>query len=290
MTDPAPWTIQRLLAWTKDHFAQWGSDSPRLDAEILLAEALECSRIELYTRFNEIPQEPALGRYRDWVKRRAAGEPVAYLVGHREFYSLRFDVTPDVLIPRPETEHLVVAAIEAAQNLAQPVRVADVGTGSGCIAITLCCQLPECHVTAVDCSNAALAVARRNAERHGVTDRIEFLESNLLEAVTDPPFDLVVSNPPYIGRREWDDVPPEVRDQEPEQALFAGEDGTEVIARLVSTAPAHLVPGGWLLYETSPIIMDRCLELTRATGQFDSIESIRDYAGHPRVVVARTRA
>ena len=153
MTDQQPWTIKRLLDWTTEHFQSWDRESPRLCAEILLAEALGCQRIELYTQFDRVPDEQPLGRYRDWVKRHAKGEPVAYLVGHKEFYSLRFEVNSQVLIPRPETEHLVIAGIDAAKALNKSrLQILDIGTGSGCVAITLAKQIENCEVLATDIS------------------------------------------------------------------------------------------------------------------------------------------
>ena len=170
-TEAEAWTIKRLLEWTAEYFERNDSGSPRLEAEVLLAEALGCERIQLYTRFDEIPAEPGLGNFRAWVKRRAAGEPVAYLVGHKEFYSLKFKVDNNVLIPRPETEHVVVEAIECAKAFStQPVEIADVGTGSGCIAVAVAKHISNSKVTAIDVSPEALTVARENIENHEVSE------------------------------------------------------------------------------------------------------------------------
>ena len=183
MTD-APWTIGRLLTWTTEFLREKGAEGPRLDAEVLLAHARGCKRIELYTAFEDVAPDELRERFRSLVKERAGGKPVAYLVGQREFFSLPFTVTPDVLIPRPETELLVVRALDLAKEMAKTadraLRIADVGTGSGVLAITLAKHLPKAHITAIDVSPSALAVALRNAKRHGVGDRIEFVEADML--------------------------------------------------------------------------------------------------------------
>src|SRR5215213_3710659 len=175
-----PWTVGRLLKWTVDYLAKHGAENPRLDAEVLLAHARNCRRIDLYTAFGEVANEETRTAFRELVKRRAAGMPVAYLVGHREFYSLDFEVNPDVLIPRPETESLVVALLDSVKQRATAgttVTIADVGTGSGILAICAAKFVPTAQVTAIDISPAALAVAKRNAERHKVADRITFVEA-----------------------------------------------------------------------------------------------------------------
>jgi len=288
-TTEQQWTIKRLLDWTTDFFkkTEWGN--PRLEAEILLAEALGCARIELYTQFDQIPPDEPLNQFRQWVKRRGAGEPVAYIVGHKEFYSLRFEVNSDVLIPRPETEHLVVAALEAAKGIAEnPIRVIDVGTGSGCIAITLAKYLSQAKIAAIDLSPAALEVAKRNAEAHQVTDKIRFFCGDLLAAL--PPgsgqVHLIVSNPPYIGTNERGTVDRQVSDFEPSMALFSGDEGLDLTQRLIAEAPEKLLPQGWLMFESSPLVIDRCVQLVEAS-PLKLVKVIKDMAGHRRVVVAQ---
>ncbi len=284
------WTVGRLLSWTSDYLKKHGSDSPRLDAEVLLAHSLSCERIELYTRFDEQPAEEQRSAFRDLVRRRAEGMPVAYLVGHREFFSLSFRVTEDVLIPRPETEYLVVAAIDLAKQVAGGAAVCDVGTGSGIIAVCLARQIPECRVTAIDISPAALEIARENAAAHKVAERIDFLEGDLLAPLpSEPVLDLILSNPPYVADGEAAQMAPETRRFEPPQALFAGPRGTEVIERLVPQAAQRLRPGGHLLIEISPMIHDRAGEILAADERLERLESIKDLAGHKRVVVARRR-
>lgn len=288
-TTDQQWTIKHLLDWTTDFFkkTEWGNS--RLEAEMLLAEALDCSRIELYTRFDQIPPADRLTQFRQWVKRRAAGEPVAYIVGHKEFYSLKFEVNPDVLIPRPETEHLVVAALEAAKSIAEnPLRVIDVGTGSGCIAITLAKYLPQARFAAIDLSDAALNVARRNAETHRVTEQIRFFRGDLFAALPagSGPVHLIVSNPPYIGTDERGTVDRQVSEFEPAAALFSGADGLEVTGRLIAEAPDRLLPGGWLIFESSPLVIDQARQLVEVSS-LNLVKVVKDIAGHRRVVVAQ---
>jgi release factor glutamine methyltransferase len=292
-TTESQWTIQKLLDWTTKFFGKSSAGNARLEAEVLLAEALNCQRIELYTRFSEVPDENQLANFRAWVKRRGAGEPVAYLVGHREFYSLRFAVDPSVLIPRPETEHVVLAAVEAAKSLgADPIRIIDVGTGSGCVAVTLAKQIKNCKIAATDISPEALAVAKSNANTHGVDDRVKFYLGDLLEALPagSNPVHIIVSNPPYIGRLEIETVDDQVKHHEPDLALFSGDKGTEIIERLVEQAPRYLLAGGYLIFETSPIVIDACVKLVRANPAFASIEVENDFGGLRRVVVARKTA
>ena len=289
-TTEQQWTIKRLLEWTKEHFAKVDADSPRLEAEILLAEAMECSRIELYTRFDQVPEPERMASFRDWVKRRTAGEPVAYIVGYREFYSLRFNVDANVLIPRPETEHVIVSALEAAKSISdRPIRVIDVGTGSGCIAITLAKHLKDCKIAATDISAAALAMARTNAERHQLTDRVRFFEGDLFAALPagSGAVHLIVSNPPYIGTHEIETVDRQVKDFEPDVALFAGEYGTEVISRLIAESPDRLLPGGYLIFEASPIIMDTCRKMVATAKGLELLQIVKDFSGYERVVVAK---
>ncbi len=287
------WTVGRLLAWTTEFLKRHGSQTPRLDAEVLLAEALGCRRIDLYTAFEEVPSEAARATFRQLVQRRAEGTPVAYLVGRREFFSLCFRVTPDVLIPRPETELVVMTLIELAKaRLArcpqQPVTVCDVGTGSGAIAVAVAKHIPQARVTAVDSSTAALAVARQNAETHGVAGQIEFLASDLLAAIpSEQRFHFIASNPPYVSEAEFAQLARDVRDFEPRAALVAGPVGTEVIARLVPQAAKRLEPGGHLLIEISPMIHKAVEAILQAQPLLEIGPTVRDAGRHPRVVQAR---
>lgn len=290
MTSPdEPWTIGRLLNWTVDYLKSHGADNPRLDAEVLLAHARGCKRIDLYAAFGEPAAEETRTAFRELVKRRAAGTPVAYLVGHREFYALDFEVTPDVLIPRPETELLVVALLDHVKQAGarEGIEIADVGTGSGILAVCAAKYAAGSHVTAIDVSPAALEVARRNAVRHGVEERIAFVESNLFAAVPpDARFDYILSNPPYITTAEMKELGKDVREHEPHVALHAGEGGTDIIAPLIEQAAERLKPGGLLLIEISPMLAENVKQLVRGNSALELCPTIRDLAGHARVIQA----
>ena len=282
-----------MLEWTSQYFQEQGFDQPRLDAEVLLAEAMQCKRIELYTRFDEEPDAQAKTVFRDWVARHVEGEPVAYLAGHREFFSLNFDVDPSVLIPRPETEHLVTEALDVIKTCShQPCRIVDVGTGSGCVAISIAKHCDDSQIVACDISQAALQLATRNAEKHEVGSRIQFIESDLLGNVSQPDqFDLIVSNPPYIGTDEKSDLPKSVIDYEPHEALFSeGAKGTETIERLLKQAATRLSDDGWLMFEISPMIAGLCQQLVEAESNLRFDRIVNDLAGLKRIVVAQKSA
>jgi release factor glutamine methyltransferase len=291
MTQTEPWTISRLLTWTTDYFKKSGSASARLDAEVLLAHACHCERIELYTAFDTVPEDNVRVKFREFVKRRGEGTPVAYLVGYREFYSLNFKVTHDVLVPRPETEFLVVTAIDLVKNFesdGQAIEIADIGTGSGAIAVTVAKHVEQGKLTATDISQEAIEVASENAAQHGVSERITFVNCDLMSGIEpNRRFDLILSNPPYIGENERQSLPPDVRDHEPPQALFAGPDGTDVIRRLIPTAAQYLRPGGWLAMEISPQIEASVCELIRENGEFEAPSLTKDLSGFARVVQCR---
>lgn len=281
------WTVGRLLTWTTDWLATKGSDSARLDAEVLLAHVRGCPRIALYTAFDEPVDEEGRARFRGLVKRRGEGEPVAYLVGSREFFSLPFAVTPAVLIPRPETEGLVVRAIDLCRPIESP-RIADVGTGSGAIAVALAKHLPKARIVATDISAAALDVARSNASRHGLEGRITFAEGDLFESAAGAgPFDCIVSNPPYVRDDEFAELPRDVRDHEPKGALVAGPTGVEVVERLVAAAVGRLAAGGWLLVEIGPSTAVAAEAAIRRHPELTPGPTLADMAGLPRIVQAR---
>lgn len=288
VSQSGPWTVARLLQWTRGFFEQAGLESPRLCAEILLSHALRCPRISLYTRFETVPAEGELAVFREAVRQAAAGKPIAYLTGTKEFFSLGFEVTPDVLIPRPETEILVERAIDLVRRGEGSAALADIGTGSGCIAVCLARYLSEARIAASDLSPAALAVARRNAARHGVSERIEFRAGDLLAPWADPPrqFDVLVSNPPYVSERDAATLPRNVREYEPHTALFAGPDGLAVIRRLLAEAPARLRPGAAVLIE---IAYDQAAAVRAllAEGRWSEVTFFKDGGGHERVVQAR---
>jgi len=285
-----PWTVARLLEWTRGYLQQHGAEAPRLCAEILLAHALGCERIELYTRHEAVPGAEVLQAFRAAVKDAAAGRPIAYLTGTKEFFSLPFEVTPDVMIPRPETETLVERVIHLVRHGGDPIRsILDLGTGSGCIAICLARNLPDVSIHASDVSAAALAVARRNAQRHHVLERIEFRTGDLFEPWTGRRFDLIACNPPYIAQADAGRLPVSVRDYEPHVALFGGPDGLSVLRRLVAEAPQHLHAGGHLLTEVAYNQAAAVRRLLDETAWRD-IVTYRDALRHERVVHARRRA
>ncbi|MCH8814578.1 MAG: peptide chain release factor N(5)-glutamine methyltransferase [Chloroflexi bacterium] len=227
-----------------------GSDEAPLEAELLLRHALSVDRVHLYQRLNDDITPRQEHRYHRFLDRRLAREPTAYITGHREFFGLEFEVAPAALIPRPETEVLVEIAIDFIQRqyADQPITVADVGAGSGAIAVALAHTLPNINVIATDTSKRALKLAERNAARHGVTGRIEFVHGNLL-APLDEPIDVIASNLPYVRTSDWEALPPEIRGYEPKAALDGGVDGLRLIRRLLKQAPQHLKPGGALFAE-----------------------------------------
>jgi release factor glutamine methyltransferase len=288
--DSAAWTIARLLDWTREHFQQHGIDSPRLCAELLLAHAMRCERISLYTRFDHEPKEEVLEPFRRLVREATTGKPIAYLTGTKEFFSLPFQVTPDVLIPRPETEILVERTLDLARKAAITTpAILDLGTGSGCIVVSLARHLPEARLAASDVSEAAIAIARGNAERHGVGERIEFRAGDLFEPWgPSSRFDMIVCNPPYVATRGAP-VDANVRDFEPHVALLAGEDGLDVIRRVLLSAPEHMRPGGNLLMEIAFDQAARVRDLLDGS-VWQNINTYRDGAGHERVLHAQTVA
>ena len=283
----------RLLGWTTDFFRKRGSESPRLDAEVLLAHARDCSRIALYTAFDTEPTEEQREAFREMVRRRGDGAPVAYLVGYREFYSLRMRVSESVLIPRPETEHVVIEALDQAKAMhavdpTRVLRIVDVGTGSGAIAIAIAKHLPSAIVTATDLSNDALQIAKWNIDQHEVADRITLAQGDLLAPIpADGSIDIIVSNPPYVTDAEYAQLAPTVRDHEPRGALVAGPSGTEIIARLVVDAASRLRKGGQLIIEFSPMIADASAQLIKQSGFYEEPKFIKDLAGHRRLISAR---
>ena len=286
--NPDRWTVARLLKWTSGHLEQRGVESARLCAEILLSHAMQCARIELYTRHDAVPDAGVLEAFRELLRRAADGAPVAYLTGQKEFFSLTFEVSPAVLIPRPDTEVLVERAIALARQESERIEtILDVGTGSGCIAISLAKHLPNVRCTAIDISQDALSIARRNAERHGASERIEFQCGDLFASLGEhDQFDLIVTNPPYIAAAEANSLPRAVREYEPSAALFAGSDGFALHRRLATEAQARLRPGGRLLTETAFDQAPRVRELFERAG-WTEITIYRDDARHERVVCAR---
>ena len=277
---PEIWTPLKLIAWTQDFFSKKAVDAPRLTAELLLASALSCDRVRLYLDFDKPLGDPELARYRELVRRRADGEPTAYLLGTKEFFGRPFRVDARVLVPRPETELVLEAALAA---LPEGGRALDLCTGSGCLGISLALERKGTAVVATDLSEDALAVARENAAALGAV--VEFAAGDLWAAAhAGPPFDVIVSNPPYIPAKELAGLPREVR-REPCIALDGGEDGLAVLRRIVTGAPARLAPGGTLCLEMHESHEEVLPGLCLAAG-FARAEARRDLAGLPRYTVA----
>ncbi len=289
----APWTLLELLKEATGYLAQKGIPGPRLDAEILLAHALRCQRIELYLRHDQPLGSEELDRFRELIRRRSRREPVAYITGTKEFWSLPIRVTPQVLIPRPETELLVEVALGEgrafAASLSGPVRVLEIGTGSGAVAIALAREGGDgFHLVATDRSGGALEVARANARELGVDHRIEFLEGDLLGPLDSQrePFSMIVSNPPYVPSREIPNLPPELREYEPSEALDGGNDGLDIIRRLLAEAGGRIANGGCLLLEVGAGQRPSIEEILEETPSWRHWRWHQDLAGTDRVLRA----
>jgi release factor glutamine methyltransferase len=280
------WTILELLRWTTQYFAEQNIETPRLDAECLLASALGVDRMRLYLDFDKPASSDERAAFREWVRRRADERvPVAQLVGGKEFWSLPLLVTADVLSPRPDTETLVVAAWDRLPERDTDARILEIGTGSGAVALAIAHERPRARITATDISPAALKVAERNARELGVDGRIEFVEGSLFGPVAGRQFELVVSNPPYIAESERSGLAPELA-HEPDVALFAGPDGFSMLRELVAGAPAFLAPGGGFAVELAPDQAPTVAHWLREAGLGDVVTH-RDLAERPRVVSAR---
>ena len=273
------WTLLRLLRWSTEYFAGKGVANPRLDAELLLAHSLQLDRVGLYLNFDRPLTAEELDRVRPLIKRRGQREPLQYLLGRTEFWSLEFEVSPAVLIPRSDTEILIEEALSHADEQGL---LLDVGTGSGAIGVSLATELPGWQVEALDISTAALAVAGRNADRHAVAERVQLLQGDLAD-LPRRKYDLIVSNPPYIAAEEWDGLMPEVRCYEPQSALLAAHQGLDCYQKLAVQVPSRLKPGGWLLVEIGCRQADSVRQLLISAGLQD-VYVRDDYAGNPRVV------
>ena len=296
------WTVLKIIQWTTEYLKGKGIDNPRLDSEVLLAHLLRLDRVGLYLNFDRPLSRDELSSFREIVKRRGSREPLQYITGHQEFWSLDFKVTPDVLIPRPDTEILVEEALKAVRRETLDVRrqnqlpftILDLCTGSGCIAISLAHELKDAVVYAVDTSEAALSIARENAEKNVVQDRVIFLQGDLYEALTShvsrlTSYDLIVSNPPYIKNIDIPNIQPEVRDYEPRMAVDGGTEGLGFYKRIVADAPNHLSPHGWLMVEVGEGQADAVSKMMADTGAFESISTVKDLAGIERVVKAHKK-
>jgi len=278
--------IRTILQKTARELAAGGSPSARLDAGVLLMRFLGIDRLSLLAHPERELDERQAEEFAGWVARRRRGEPVAYITGVKEFWSLVFEVSPAVLIPRPETECLVEEALACLGSAAAGAWIVDIGTGSGAVAVALARERPDASLVATDFSADALAVARRNAQRRGVAERIEFREGDLFAGASGP-FDLVVSNPPYIAEADYWLLPEGIRAFEPRQALLAGPKGTETHSRIIKEASRRLKPGGWLLLEIGENQADPVSDFFREAGFYDTIRVRKDYGGADRVLIAR---
>jgi release factor glutamine methyltransferase len=286
--------LLEILRLAEHYLAEGGTERPRLEAEHLLAHVLGRSRLDLYLEFDRPLDEPELEPFRELLRKRRQRVPCQYLIGETEFYGLPFAVDERVLIPRPESEHLVEAALARLKAIETPAAplVYDIGTGSGCLAAAIAHEDARCRVIASDASAAALEVARANAERNGVGERVAFVEGVLFEPFVqagEADADVIVCNPPYVARSEWESLPDEIRLHEPREALDGGPDGLDVIRELVAAAPAHLKPGGWLLVEVGHTQADAVKALMAQTDALNEITTVRDYGGIERVVIGRRR-
>ncbi len=279
------WTVLNLLETTSRYLTEKGMSSPRLDAELLMGRVLNMSRVQLYCAFDKPLSNIEIDAYRSFVKRRAKGEPVAYLLGEKEFYSLPFYVDRSVLIPRPETEHLVDRALEILAAKPES-HVIDLGTGSGAIAIAVAAHCPAVDIAATDISPDSLFVALKNAEKQALDTRIRFVQGDLF-ASEKGPFDLVLSNPPYIDKNDCARLMPDVLDFEPPDALFAPESGLGVIRRIIEEAPERCADGATMLMEIGYDQADRVLSIVENTARYKSASLIKDYSGKRRILELR---
>jgi release factor glutamine methyltransferase len=265
------------------------SPSARLDAEVLLSFCLDCDRLEFYKNPDMTLSDAQLAAFRKLLARRLQWEPVAYITGHKEFWTFTLAVNSSVLIPRPDTEIIVEETLEVYSNYNSPqVRILDIGTGSGAIALALALEIPSVKVVATDTSQAALTLAKKNAAVWGLQEKIDFRQGSLFEPV-EGLFDIIVSNPPYIAAKDYEELPVSVRAFEPREALLAGVSGLEFYEKLIYQAAPYLKKNGWLLLEIGAKQEAGVREIMEASGFYESIEMRRDYAGLPRVIKARRK-
>lgn len=281
--------VLKVLNQTMLNFEKRGFSSSRLDAEVLLSTYLKTDRSGLYTNFERLITDEELNEFSSWVERRQKGEPVAYITGRKEFWSLTFEVNPKVLVPRPETELLVEEILKICSDLSgQDINILEVGTGSGAISVAIASDFEKVHIVATDTSIEAIKVARRNAENNGVAGKISFLHGNLFEPVSGK-FDIIVSNPPYISEEEFNQLPIEVRNFEPKGALLAGIEGTEFHHDLIRKGGHYLKFGGWLLMEIGAGQKGTVEDMLRENKVYDSIGFRTDYSGIKRVAMAKRK-
>ncbi len=289
-TQPDPqWTILKILQWTTSYFKSHHIDSPRLTAEILLAHILCADRIDLYLKFDQPLTKDELGIFKTFIKRRVNREPVSYITGGREFWGLDFKVTPDVLIPRPETEFLVEESLKLIPTgiSSGRFRVIDVGTGSGAVIVSLAVHRPGHVYFASDISPGALKIAFQNAASNNVSAEIRFFAGELFHPLNadDQKFDLIVSNPPYIPNSQINGLAPEVSRYEPRLALDGGAEGLEILARIIRDTPEYLKEKGVLMLEIGFDQMEHITHIVREDGRYSGLKFIQDYSGHNRVAI-----
>jgi len=302
-------TIRATLLWAEEYLLRYGVPDANIEAEYLLSHALDCKRAELHLKHASHISYNALQKFIDFVERRIKREPSQYILGEQEFWGLPFKVTKDVLIPRPETEVLVEEAVKTVRSQESEVRsqntkihyselrtpdsklILDLCTGSGCIAISLAKEIPNSRVFAVDISEKALDVARENAERYDVADRITFLSGDLFEPLNglNIKADIIVSNPPYISRKMLQELQPEVKDYEPQAALYGGEDGMDFYRKIIADAPAYLAKGGYLMLEMGYRQAGKIKNLIEQNNGFEDIDIKKDFAGIERIIKAQRK-
>jgi release factor glutamine methyltransferase len=293
MAQVTKWTVKNLLTWITHYFTANEIDAPRLTAELLLSHVLGISRIQLYTDFDQAVEKPFLDKLHQLVKRAGEHEPVRYIIGRTEFYSLTFEITSDCLIPRPETELLVERAIELIRKQHKNALVCDLCTGCGCIAVAIAQNQPDTHLVATDVSQAALDVALRNVEKYKLNDKITLLNSNLFESISRnssiEKFDLIVSNPPYISEEEFENLDANVKNFEPKLALLAGVDGLDVYRRIAETAAHFLNDNGTIMLEIGNTQKDDVCTLFNQTGDWCDVFCEKDSFGNDRLVTAQKK-
>ena len=289
---PETWTILKLLKWTSAYFKSHHIEQPRAAAEILLAQTLGIGRVDLYVQYDRPLESHELEVFKRFIQRRIIREPVAYIVGKKEFWSMDLKVTPDVLIPRPETETLVEAALTIIplEPGSAPLKILDLGTGSGAVVFALASERPVHRFYAVDRSEKALAVALDNARMLDLNKAITFLQGNWFDSVRELVhyFDVIVSNPPYISSHEYKALPPEIAQYEPREALDGGSDGLDAIRLIIREAARYIVPGGRLVFEIGYDQWAAVEKLIEDSGAYNEWAVIKDYSGHDRVVRTRT--
>lgn len=290
MTSDGTWTIQKLLNWITEYLSSKGIESPRFCAELLLSHVLSLKRIELYTQFNKHVPQQQLDKLHDLVKRAGLYEPVAYLTGKTEFYSLQLDITSDCLIPRPETELLVQRAIEFLRTRSGIQHICDLCTGSGCIAVAIAKNFPEARVIATDISDSALEVAARNVEKHQLNEHIKLLCGDLFDPLIQQldvkQFDLIICNPPYVSAAEYEMLDKNVKDYEPESSLLAGADGLDVYRKIIGKVDEFLMPGGTLMLEIGYSQGTAVKNMLEQTGLFTKINIEKDFHENDRIIIA----